>query len=344
MSEEMESEGSFDQGEESYDEQGSVESGASETEESSTGEESEAPAGEAEQAEGESQSDNPEKSETLEDLLAEDALDKKVRLKINGEEKVLTVRELQKVKQLEAASYEKMRSAAEQNKRAQRIAELAEKDPVEFLKLTGQDPYQLAEKLMMEQLALSELSPEQREIRKYKQEAETHRQKLERIESEQSAYRQQQATRVEQEKLSKEVEEAWSETGLPRTQEFDQAVYQVMLQDYQAKNQEAQALGLGQPAPSLTAKEAASIVKNNWLKNVSAAFGNMDAQAILEHLGADNVSKLRKADIKRVSSKSSPKFSTKKGPGSSVSRKQKQNRPLTEAEYRQWQEDLLAQS
>lgn len=300
-------------------------------------------------SDGDSSGDNPDgddsgDTQSLEDLLDETSMSKKVKLKVNGEEKVMTVAEAIKVKQLEEASHQRMREAAEDKKMAKRLFNLAKEDPAHFLKLTGQDPFKFAQATVAERLEMMGLTDEQREAIQLKQENASLKQRQQAWEQQQRQAEIDAETEKEFKRLSMEVDEAWKGSGLPEQSNFKSSIAQVMIADRQQKYAEAQEQGLDPSQLNeesfLTAKQAAEIVKSNWSESVKQTFSNMDAEAILGMFDKKTLTEIKKALVKRASDKTSPKYKT--GPGKSpASNQSSKNSPLSEREYREWQEKLM---
>lgn len=297
---------------------------------------------------GDESNDEESEGSDEDDLLGEEFLDKKIKVKVDGEERILTVRELQKIKQLEEASHSRMREAAEAKKMSNQLLALAKQDPRKFFEVTGHDPYEFAQATMLEKLEMMGMSEEQRRSMALEQENKTLKQRQEEIQRREQE--QQLNAQVEQEyaKLTKEVDEAWADSGLPESDQFRSAIAQRMIADRNHKIQQAQEMGLD---PSqipetefLTAKKAAEIVKGNWHHSLKQTLGKMDAEAILKILGDETVGAIKKVMVKRASTKASPSYSTGPGKKSTASPKNKAKQPLSESEYRDWQRKLETMS
>ena len=299
--------------------------------------EEEADAGE-ESDESEEEAEEVKTKADIDDLLEEGSLDKKIKVKVDGEEIITTVRELQKGYQLESASRKRMQEAAEHKKMALSLLDLAKTDKKKFFEITGEDPYEFAEATLAEKLEMMGMSDEQRESLKLKEENKNLKQRAEAFDRQEKEKTHNAEVQREYERLEKEVTEAWTESGLPDGKMFKASIAQTIIADQKMKDKQ-RTEGLD-PEPYLTASGAASIVKENWLKSVGHTFNKMDAEAILKVLDKDTVKKIQQAEIKRVSAKTSPEYS-KSRPGSKPASKAK--RPeSTEDAYRKWQESLLS--
>lgn len=287
--------------------------------------------------------DTKEAPKTEDELLEDAMLDRKVKVKINGEERTMSIRELQKVKQLEEASHAKLREAAEARNMANQLLSLAKDDPKKFFQVTGKDPYEFAQSTMLERLEMMGMTEEQRKSLELEKENKTLKQRQQEIERKQQEVRFQEEVEKEYQQLQKEVDQAWESSGLPQNDNFRGAIAQVMIADRQEKIQQAQMQGLDPrqiPADEfLTAEKAAAIVKGNWQKSLNATLSSMDAEAILGLLGEETTKAIKKVFLKRASEKTSPKYAS--GPGKKpASQRRMKQQPLTEKEYREWQEKL----
>jgi hypothetical protein len=262
--------------------------------------------------------------------LAEDDLDKVVTLKINGETKEMSVREAIKLTQLEQASRAKMQEAAQYKKQMEQLVGLAKQDPKQFFSLLGVDPYEFAESTLAEKLELLEMSDEQRKLLEAEEKLKKYEETEKEMKARQEREQEEAAIAQESEKLDKEIGEAWKASGLPMRKEFVTAIAQEMY-------------GASVRKENLTATEAASRVKESWLRSLTETVKSMDAEAIHGILGSDTIEKLRDFDIQRVTKKNmaSQKFS---GPSNKqASQSNRKSKPLTEQEYEAWKESLYGE-
>lgn len=231
--------------------------------------------------------------EKAEDLLGESDLSKKVRVKINGQEKVMTVKEVIKLQQLEQASHEKMRTAAQLEKQVKGFVEFLKANPKAAMQQLGVDPYEFAEMTLAEKLEAMSMSPEQRELSELKAwKAEQERQEKLRQEHEE----QQKMTRAETaeaERLDKELADAFSTSGLPKHKLYVMHVADLMRTEARRGN-------------DLSAREAVSIIKDKVSGLIREAVGSLDADAIRALLGDETVKKLRESELRKVTAGAAP--------------------------------------
>lgn len=293
---------------------------------------------------GEENTEETSEQETDEDLLGEESLDKKVRVKVDGEEKIMTVRELQKVKQLEAASYKKMQEAAETKKMAKGLIDLMENDFEQFLRVAHRGDNskvtQIAERILENHLNEMSMSEPERKARRLEQENKSLKQRQEEWEQKQAQEAEDAEVKRQYDRLQTEVDGAVGVAGLPDTQMFKVGIAQTMIADQREKMQEAISRGQDpsqiDPAEYLTAEQAAHKVKENFLAGARDFFEQMSGEDILENLGSQIAGKIRKAKVKSVSSRTTPQFS-KPSPGKPASKKQKND----EQSYQDWLDSLM---
>lgn len=248
--------------------------------------------------------------------LADTDLDAIVTIKVNGQTKDVTVREAIKLQQLEAASHEKLRLAAEREKKAQSILERMEKDFEGLMRERGQDPDEWAEKLLAKKYEMMQMSPEERELHQLRAEKEAQMMAemsskkeildqirelgaeippgVEKLPKEQllrALEHQKMVYQETQKSLEKEIIEAWQASGLPKHKYFG-ALMSFHMMNHQKRS--------GEP---LQAAQAAAMVKEDFGNSVREIFSNMDAQAIQEFLGQELLQKLRDYDVQRVTGK-----------------------------------------
>ena len=258
--------------------------------------------------------------------LGESDMDAIVTVKVNGKTIEKPLREAIKLSQLENASYEKMKQAAEKEKtlsqkenQLKQLMDLSKKDFGKFCEVMGLDADQIAEARLARKYEMMNMSPEQKELQELKQwkaeQEEIQKQHKEQFEKEQMTH----AEKQETQKIEQEIIKAWDETKLPKNKYFG-AVMAFQMLNHQKIN--------GQPLP---ASEAAARVKTDFVNNVKSIMGDMDAKAIHEFLGKDIIAMLRKFDVEQVTGK--PTFTTQNGPGESLA-SQAPKKTMNEIEWR----------
>jgi hypothetical protein len=264
--------------------------------------------------------------------LADDNMDAMVTVKVDGQTKKMSVREALKQAELGGAAQRRMQEAAQTKKEMQKLLE----DEAEYFKRKGIDPDRFAEERLVKKYEKMAMTPEQRkameereELQGYKtRETQTRDHAIsqiknyvgdlppeyvealskatpEQIQGEikraEGVYRQQQAS------LEKEFLDAWSESGLPKDTVFGTWVASLMHASQVQKS-------AGQREQALQAKEAATIVKENFMSAVSRITGQMDPESVHRLLGPETMKRLREFDVQRVTAKSAPQFERQDSP------------------------------
>lgn len=279
----------------------------------------------------------------------EDAL---VKVKIDGQERELSIKELKRLTSLEQASQKRMQEAQRLRTEAQRERELFKADPEAWAKASGVDLDAFSEERLARKYEIAQMSPEQRRIMDLEAQVDQTR-KLD-LQSKQSLIadikeltgeditpeqaqgipkerlvqylqEKQNEYRTYQGNLENEVLTAWKETALPADPMFGQWVAAALLNDQKLINAGKK------DGPPLQAKEAAAKVKAKLTNSVRSMFQQMDAPAIQEFLGKELCNKLREYDVQRVTDSAPNGFD--KGPGSQpVSKEPK--KAMNETEWR----------
>jgi hypothetical protein len=252
-------------------------------------------------------------------------MDALVTVKINGKTEELPLKEVIKLQQLEKASHEKMRQAAEAQRKAQEIMQM---DLEKLLEARGMNPIEWAEEKLAKQFELMQMTPEQRRlhelegreqmraqhemqikqkmINEIKQYAADLPPGIENATPEQlHAFKEQakQVYEIAERDLERELVDAWKESGLPEDKYFGHLM---------ALNMKWHQDQTGEP---LQAAQAAAKVKQEFGNHVRRVLGKMDPQGIQEFLGKDMISKLREYDVQRVTANQAASSTNQSRPG-----------------------------
>lgn len=253
-------------------------------------------------------------------------MDAMVSMKVDGKTVRMSVKDALKQAELGAGAQRRMQEAAQERKEAQRLRQLAKTDPDKYLQEIGEDPDAYAERRLVSKYERMAMTPEQKKayeteqkLKSYEaQENATKNQMLGELKkivgeipegydkkSKEEIYhdvqRARQAYQEQTQAVEKEFLEAWKETGLPRQPMFGQWTASLMHASQVQKNQ-------GEREQALQAKEAAAIVKESFMSAVKEITGQMDAQALHQLLGPENMKRLREFDVQRVTGKKAPAF------------------------------------
>lgn len=258
--------------------------------------------------------------------LGEQDLDALVTIKVNGETKKVPLKQAIKWAQLGDSAYSKMKEAAEVKNQAQQLFQLAKQNPREFFRVTGMNPREVSERLLLEELQHDALTPDQKELKAHRE----WRAQQERQAKEQEEHQKQSKAQAEYQKensaMRSELVRAWQDSGLPEDARFGAWIAATMVREENLGN-------------SLSPKEAAGIVKQDFLNHAKTVFSKVDPQLLEEWLGAETLKKWREHDVKRVTQSAAQKSGslTSRPPGSGASNpKTKTQKPMNEREWADW--------
>jgi hypothetical protein len=204
-----------------------------------------------------------------------------VELVIDGKPTQMTVAELRKVKQLEAASNKRFQEAADIQKKVQSFLERGKEVPEELLAKLGIDPDEFAEALLRKRIEEAKLSPEQRQA------AEERRQ----FEEERKAWESNVSERVRHD-IDTGITEAFKETQLPKTP-FLVARIAAMVNESIKHSQKSG----GEP---LSFKEAAVKVKTWFREGMRQTLTGLPLEEKLAFLGDDTLKEIQNHLLSQV--------------------------------------------
>lgn len=215
----------------------------------------------------------------------------KRRVKVDGEERELSVADLEKDYQKREASDKRFREASELRSKLTEYLVAAKQNPraiFDFLaKEGGHDPRQVAEDLLAEELQREMMSPEERELSATRTQLQQLQQQ---IASEKATAEQAERTKregAEQQSLEADINKALVGSKLPRTEGMLQSMRDTL----------AIARREGYP---LSASEVVDIARENYQRQVVQFLQEAPAETMAAFLGEDGLKKLRQYDMGRV--------------------------------------------
>lgn len=303
--------------------------------------------GQASVQETQAGSQTPEITPPAKRYLEADADEALVKIKVDGQEREVSLKELKRLNSLEQASQRRLQEAAKQQKEFQRMVEIARQNPAEYLKQIGKDPDSWAEEILARKYEMAQLSPVERENLEMKSRIEAQErmeleskksvideikklsdkvpENLEKYSKEDLANYRDHLNSVNvqaQQALQTEMISAWEETKLPKHKTWANWMAMEMMAHEKRTNE------------PLQAKDAAVKVKADWLKFNQHIFRQMDAQAIQEVLGKEIVQKLIDQRIQGVTDQATTGFQKQNAQPQAASDNQKPY--MNETEYRAW--------
>lgn len=215
------------------------------------------------------------------------ALDKRyddhvVEIVVDGEKRAMTVGELKKVKQLEAASNKRFQEASEKEKRLMSFLESKRERPEELLATLGVDPDEWAERRLERMVKLAQMDPEQRAFLEQK----------ERFEEDQKVWQAEAEQRVRHE-IDRGITDAFKETGLPKTPFLVARLAAIVRQSNE--------MAIKDPRQKpISFQDAAVMVKEWYREGIRQTLTQLPPEALSEYLGDEFLTKLRQHQLSQV--------------------------------------------
>jgi hypothetical protein len=248
--------------------------------------------------------------------LAEDQLDSVYKVTIDGEEHEMSVRELARLQSLEKASQNRFNKAAEANRKVEDFVEFAKKDPESALRKLGYDPEEFSTSFLKRKIEEMQMSPEQLQ----------EKQERSKFQEEKKQWEGQVENRVREE-IDLGMTEAFKESGLPKRPFFAARMAATI-----AKSIEQSKNGQGK---ELNYKEAADIVKKQFIFDTKETLGQMDAKAILDFLGPEVGKKIQAAFVQRIEGGTVPSANSS---GSSQKGVPQSVKPKPQTKFNNWRD------
>lgn len=237
-----------------------------------------------EKQESKGKGDQVEKKETAvpKKYLEGDALDSFVKIKVNGQEMELPVKEAIRLQQLEKASYERFSESAKVRAEAERrLKELESLDVEELLKRRGIDPVEYAEKKLQALLADMEKTPEQKELEELRALKAQKIKEEEELKTKAEKEKEEAAIAEYQQKFEADFVGSLERSGLPKHPYFVGQAAAIMLE---AANQ----------GVDLTPDETLGLIKKRTSTLIPQLLEQLPDEAFDEFLGKSNVERVRK--------------------------------------------------
>jgi hypothetical protein len=240
----------------------------------------------------------------------------------------------QTIKHLERAFHAKSQEAAQLKKAQDEAENLSRSDRKGFLKRYGIDPVEFAEMTLAEQLEHMSMSPEQKKLMeteaKLAEYTKKEKEEADRVAKEAADKEEAKA----QDSLGQEIADAWKESGLPNDLFYVKQIAALM-------RDSASAYRAGTYPKVLTAKDAASIVKQRFENFNTGNLRKLDAEKLYNLLGPEKFAELRKWDLDRVTNKAAPTLNSNTRPATLAASSEQKNKKsqVNEREWRKFWEE-----
>jgi len=208
------------------------------------------------------------------------------KVTVDGQEMEVDEDELKRAYSHSKAAEKRMQEAAMSRKEAEQVLRMFKENPRSAMQRMGIDVRNLAEEVIQEELREARLTPEQREMQKYKAELERY-QLSEKQAREQYEAEQQEAEMARYtEQIQNQIVNTLDTAGLPKTERTIGRIAYYM----QA------ALNAGYP--NVQPSDVIEYVKNDYVSDFKSFMGGMSEEQIEMFLGADVMKRAAKASVK----------------------------------------------
>lgn len=208
------------------------------------------------------------------------------KVKVDGQEIEVDEAELTRGYTHAKAAEKRMSEAAMSRKEAETVLRLFKESPRQAMQQLGLDVRKLAEEVIQDELKEAMLSPQEKELRKYKTELERYQtsEKQARAEYEQ---RQEEAEMARYtEVIQNEIEQTLGVAGLPKTEKTVGRIAYYMQAALQA--------GFSNVTPN----DVIEYVKKDYITDIQSLMGGLTEDQIEAFLGADVLRKVAKSTVK----------------------------------------------
>lgn len=226
--------------------------------------------------------------EKKQDAPADLDMTAKVKIKINGVEKTVSLKDAITLAQRGAAADEKFREAAKHRKEMDDLISSVRDDPRKLgtliKALTGKEPEQVYESELSRVLEELTLDPKEKQLREYKKKLEEfeRREKAENERKEQEKFAAAQAQW--EQKYDKQISDAIKSSGLPLNEDTIQYTADIMLKQLEIDPDNDPPMDI-----------VMDMVRDRYVTQLGKMAKSIDAEKLLELLGDDGYENLAKA-------------------------------------------------
>jgi hypothetical protein len=242
---------------------------------------------------------NAPAGETASEKAERKEAERRLKLKINGQEKEYSESEVIRKAQLAESADARFKEAAEMRKQVEQFMHTLKTDPKKVLlnPNLGINFRELAEEYLGSEIRKEMMDPVQRELeelRAWKAEQEESRQKAE--ESEKTTKQQQEFEQLKSRKAQEydqKISKVLTEANLPKTAYTVKRVAEVLL-NAQRKGYE------------LDLETAVDFVKEGYMTDIQSMFGSLEGDQLFSVLGDGLAKKIRQHDLQKLKAKLQP--------------------------------------
>lgn len=240
------------------------------------------------------------------------------------------------VKDYERGVQKKFQSVSQEQKQyAQqleaRFEQAFKQNPRAMFERYGMDAREFSEMTLAEQIELMQMSPEQKELRELRAERERNQMTAKQQQEADARAAEQAKENDMRQAMDTEFAEAWKESGLPADTYYVRQIAAVVADSMRLVQR-------GDMRRPLTAKAAASIVKERFESHVSGISSKLPPEALYKLIGPENFNRLREWDVARVTGSQAP--ASQKRPADQAASGSTRKSPLVFHNEHEWREHM----
>lgn len=211
------------------------------------------------------------------------------KVTVDGQEMEVDENELRRGYAHNKAAAKRMEEAANQRKEAEHVLQLFKSNPREAMKALGLDAKQFAEQVINHELQESILTPEQKELRHYREQVAAYEKQQAELKAQQEQESMQQQLTQQAELIQNQIITALDTSGLPKNERTVSKIIYYM-QSYLKSGFD------------VTPNDVIDQVKADYQNDIKHLMAGLTEEQIEQYLGNDLVSKVAKSTIKKQQS------------------------------------------
>ena len=214
---------------------------------------------------------------------------KKYKVKVDGEDLDVSEDELLSNYQLRKASDKRFQEGMQARKQAEEFIRLLKTDPTKVLShpSVGLDAKKWAEEYLINEMQREMMTPEQRQMEEYKSKLAKYEEQEQMTKKQQEEAQQAQIRQKYTDDYNKQIVGALDSSGLPKTEFTVQRMIHYMAKALE-NNYE------------VGANDVVDLVRRDYINDTKSLYSGLDADALIQILGDDVASKIRKADLNKI--------------------------------------------
>lgn len=207
------------------------------------------------------------------------------KVTVDGTEMEVDEDELRRGYAHNKAAAKRMEEASMTRKEAEQVLRTFKENPAEAFRLLGLDPRKFSEDIINNELAEALMSPQEKELRDYKNRAEKYEGAQRRAQQEYEAQQAEQQMASMMESIQTDIITTAQSSGLPSSPEVIESIIYYM--------RAAEKAGFA----NVGAKDVIDQVKSDWKHRVNSVLGQLPEEVLEEWLG-DNYKRIARSSVK----------------------------------------------